>query len=153
MLSALLAQVQQASTMQLWGAFGFGAILGWYLYYINRYRSGDIHVTDLVTVVGVLGGTGILAVFPEKTDLFGTYGVGLFIGFFGYFATLLILVWISPNFDRDFFLDGRARLPDGTMGYPPDRQRAMIVRAELVEEGETREVSRRRGRPRGRGLR
>ncbi len=65
----------------------------------------------LVTVIGVLGGGGILALFPAKTDLFGAYGIGLCIGFFGYFLVLLILVLISKNFTMDWFLDGRRKKP------------------------------------------
>ena len=34
----------QASALQLLGAGGFGAILGWYLYFINRYRSADVRM-------------------------------------------------------------------------------------------------------------
>ena len=33
-----------ASTLQLIGAGCFGAILGWYLYFINRYRNGPVEV-------------------------------------------------------------------------------------------------------------
>lgn len=113
MLSTVLAQVPQASTLQLWGAGAFGAIIGWYVYYVNRYRKADVQLSDLVSVVGVLGGGAILAIFPARTDLFGAYGIGLFAGFFGYLFVLAILVAASKNFDRDYFLDGRRkRLPD-----------------------------------------
>ena len=60
-------------------------------------------------MLGVIGGGAILALFPARSDLFGAYGIGLFIGFFGYFVTLLSLVNKSPNFDRDWFLDGRRK--------------------------------------------
>ena len=33
------------------GAAGFGAIIGWYVYYINRYRKGDVQFSDLTTLV------------------------------------------------------------------------------------------------------
>ncbi|RMH68028.1 MAG: hypothetical protein D6685_02870 [Bacteroidetes bacterium] len=102
-----------ASTIQLLGAGGFGALIGWYVYYINRYRQGDVQLSDLVTLVGILGGGSILALFPARSDLFGAYGIGLFLGFFGYFLTLVAMVWRSPNFDRDWFLDGR-RIKPGT---------------------------------------
>ena len=45
--------------------------------------------------------------FPAKTSLFGAYGVGLATGFFLYFIVLNVLVAISPNFNVDWFLDGR----------------------------------------------
>jgi hypothetical protein len=104
-------ETQAASTIQLLGAGGFGALIGWYVYYINRYRKADVQLNDLVTLVGVLGGGAILALFPARTDLFGAYGIGLFIGFFGYFIVLSILVRISANFDTDWFLDGRRKRP------------------------------------------
>lgn len=109
---------EDASFLQLLGAGGFGALLGWFLYFTNRYRSGEVQLTDLVTVIGALGGAAILTLFPAKTDLFGAYGIGLFCGFFGYFATLLILVWISPSFDREWFLDGRRKQPSADQVIP-----------------------------------
>ncbi len=108
--------VQQAAetvtSLQLWGAFCFGLIIGWNVYYINRYRKNDVQLSDLVTLVGIIGGGAILALFPAKTDLFGAYGVGLAAGFFLYFIMLIIWVSISRNFDIDWFLDGRRKLPD-----------------------------------------
>lgn len=95
--------------VQLLGAAGFGAIIGWYVYYINRYRKADIQLSDLVTLIGVIGGGAILALFPSGSDLFGAYGIGLFAGFFAYFLVLVILVSISRNFDIDWFLDGRRK--------------------------------------------
>jgi len=109
---------QTASTIQLIGAACFGAIIGWYVYYINRYRKGDVQLSDLVTVIGAIGGGAVLALFPAKTDLFGAYGIGLAIGFFGYFVVLIFLVGISKNFESDWFLDGRRKMPDGTVLVP-----------------------------------
>ena len=96
-----------ASNIQLFGAAGFGAIIGWYVYYINRHRKSDVQFSDLTTVIGIIGGGGIISLFPTGTDLFGAYGIGLFFGFFGYFTSLLILVNISPDFSASWFLDGR----------------------------------------------
>lgn len=95
--------------LQLIGAAAFGALVGWFVYYINRYRTGGVQFSDLVTLIGILGGAAILAIFPSATDLFGAYGVGLAIGFFGYFVVLLVLVSQSDNFDWDWFLDGRRK--------------------------------------------
>src|SRR5215831_14466620 len=100
-----------ATTLQLWGAGSFGVLIGWYVYYINRYRKGDVQMTDLVTLIGVIGGGAVVALFPAKTDLFGAYGIGLGAGFFGYFLVLCVLVTVSKNFDVDFFLDGRRKKP------------------------------------------
>ena len=98
------------------GAFGFGAIIGWYVYYVNRYRRGEIQFSDITTLVGVIGGAGILKLFAPQ-ELFGAYGLGLFVGFFGYLIVLAIMVRVSSNFSVDFFLDGRRKqlAPDETI--------------------------------------
>jgi len=107
-----------ASALQIWGAGAFGLLIGWYIYYINRHRKGDVQLGDLVTLIGVLGGGAILAIFPAKTDLFGAYGIGLAAGFFLYFLVLIVLVAISRNFNFDWFLDGRSKGPDGRVVVP-----------------------------------
>jgi hypothetical protein len=98
-----------ATTLQLLGAGGIGIIIGWHVYMINRYRKGDVQLSDLVTLLGILGGGAITALFPARTDLFGAYGIGLFCGFFAYFIMLIFLVGKSDNFDSDWFLDGRRK--------------------------------------------
>jgi len=110
----MAVETVQVTLIQILGAIGFGALVGWYVYMINRYRKSEVQLTDLVTLVGVIGGATILAIFPASTDLFGAYGIGLAIGFFGYFLVLLALVSHSPHFDSDWFLDGRrANVQDG----------------------------------------
>lgn len=108
---------QEATRLQIFGAAGFGTIIGWLVYYINRYRTGDVQFSDLATVIGIIGGGAILTLFPEGTDLFGGYGIGLFVGFFSYFIYLNVQVRISKNFTVDWFLDGRSKkLADDEMG-------------------------------------
>jgi hypothetical protein len=116
-----------ASELQKIGAGSFGALIGWYVYYINRYRKADVQLTDLVTLIGVIGGTAVLALFPAKSDLFGAYGVGLGIGFFGYFLVLIVLVGVSKKFTADWFLDGRRKKLDENEWIPSgqERDRAM----------------------------
>lgn len=128
---------QAATELQLAGAAGFGALIGWYVYYINRYRKSDVQLSDLVTLIGILGGGSILALFPARTDLFGAYGVGLFIGFFGYFIVLLIMVGISKNFSVDWFLDNRRKMPAADEIIPEGS--GVTVRAMAAgEEGKDR---------------
>jgi hypothetical protein len=118
--------VEKASDMQLRGAFAFGLVLGWYLYFLNRYRK-EITLADLTTVVGAIGGAAVLALFPAESDLFGAYGLGLAVGFFGYFLVLVVLALRSRNFGIDYLIDGRRTLPDGTTGYGPGVDRPMAA--------------------------
>jgi hypothetical protein len=110
--------MNEASQLQIIGSMCFGALIGWYVYYINRYRKNDVQLGDLVTLIGVLGGSAVLSLFPSSTDLFGAYGIGLAIGFFGYFLALIGNVALSRNFDVDWFLDGRRTLPNGEVYVP-----------------------------------
>jgi hypothetical protein len=106
------------------GAFSFGAVIGWYVYYINRYRK-DASAGDITTLVSALGGAAVTGVFKDK-QLFGAYSIGLGVGFFGYFALLLLLVKLSKKFNLDFFLDGRhLKLEEGEERGPD--QRPMLV--------------------------
>lgn len=98
-----------ATIIQMIGSGAFGAIIGWYVYMINRYRKDDVQFSDLATVIGILGGGAILALFPAQTDMFGAYGIGLFVGFFAYLIVLSWQVSKSSNFTIDWFLDGRRR--------------------------------------------
>src|SRR4026207_323779 len=105
--------------IELLGAAAFGALIGWGVYYLNRYRKSDVQFSDLTTVIGILGGAAVLKLFPSATPLFGAYGIGLFLGFFGYFLSLLLLIHSSDNFSADFLLDGRRRDLTGTGYYIP----------------------------------
>ena len=97
-----------ATMLQKIGAGAFGAVVGWYVYYINRWRKDDVQLSDIVTLLGAIGGAAVLALFPTKSDLFGAYGIGLATGFFLYFFVLVILVNKAPGFSSAWFLDGRA---------------------------------------------
>jgi len=102
-----MSVIASISVVQGLGAGVFGAVIGWFTYYVNRYRSDGVKLLDISTLIGALGGGAILTLFPEKTDLFGAYGIGLGVGFFGYFLSLLALVLASPTFTVDWLLDGR----------------------------------------------
>jgi hypothetical protein len=115
----MITQSVHATLLQILGAGGFGLVMGWYVYYINRYRKTTVQLSDLVTLISALGGAGILALFPARTDLFGAYGIGICLGFFSYFAVLLMLVRMSKNFDIDWFLDGRRKRAIEPYFVPP----------------------------------
>jgi hypothetical protein len=73
--------LSDASIIQLAGAFCFGAIIGWYVYIINRHHKDGMQLTHLIALIGVIGGGATMALFPVSTDLFGAYGIGLGFGF------------------------------------------------------------------------
>jgi hypothetical protein len=104
------------------GAVAFGAVIGWFLYFINRYRKGDVSIGDITTVIGAIGGAAVLSLFSKESDLFGAYGIGLAAGFFGYFLSLIFLVSNSNAFTTDWFLDGRRPDPPAGWGFGADNR-------------------------------
>lgn len=122
------------SWLQVLGAGGFGCIIGWYIYYINRYRKGDVQFSDIVTLVGAIGGSAVLALFESGSVLFGAYGIGLFVGFFSYFLLLLVWVHLSENFDTDWFLDGRRRQVQAGWEIPEGWRRAVSAGMEAASK-------------------
>jgi hypothetical protein len=127
--SAQPAVETAAKTIQLIGAGAFGAVVGWYVYYINRWRKDDVQLSDVVTLLGAIGGAAVLALFPAKSDLFGAYGIGLAAGFFLYFFILVVLVNKAPGFTAGWFLDGRA--PKLAANETTSGGRAMARRDEI----------------------
>ena len=109
------------------GALAFGLVIGWFLYLVNRYRRGDVQLGDITTVVGAIGGAAVTSLFPDSGSLFGAYGVGLAIGFFGYFLVLVGMVSVSRNFDVDFFLDGRRRKVTADKFIPGEHRQSSLA--------------------------
>lgn len=131
--------VQATSTIQLVGALAFGMIIGWYVYYINRYREGDVQFSDLITVIGIIGGGAVLSLFEARTDLFGAYGIGLAVGFFGYLLVLVFMVRASAYFDVNWFLDGR-RLPDDRYVVPLEQRKTFAAMSASSRGSSTTQV-------------
>ena len=102
------------------GAGCFGLIIGWFVYYINRHRTDAIRFHDIAGLIGAVGGGAVLALFPAGSQMFGAYGIGLLVGFFGYLVVLAALVRHSPNFDPDYFIDGRRVEPTPNQRIPHD---------------------------------
>ncbi len=67
------------------GAVFFGLTIGWIAYRILRQQFGAPWISDLIALLGIIAGATSLALFRDGV-IFGWYAVGLFIGFFGYFA-------------------------------------------------------------------
>ncbi|MFD9127450.1 hypothetical protein [Kitasatospora sp. NPDC059571] len=77
----------QTSVFGLIGAGAFGLVIGWIAYRTLRRAADGSRIADLVTVVAALGGGAVInGRFPDP-DLFAGYGIGLAVGFFGYFVT------------------------------------------------------------------
>ena len=98
-------------------------------YLEENLAAADVQLSDIVTLVGAIGGGAVLALFPAKSVLFGAYGIGLFIGFFGYLIVLVVLVKISDNFGVDYFLDGRRK------ALAQDQERPGGARPQTAMEG------------------
>lgn len=72
------------------GAIFFGFAIGWIAYRMLRLRASAAALSDFFTILGVLGGAAVIALFKSDV-LFGLYAVGLVIGFFAYLAVGLML--------------------------------------------------------------
>lgn len=123
------------------GTMCFGFVLGWMLYFVNRYRK-DVSLADLGTIVTALAGATILSLINvEETGnatLVGAYGMGIFLGFMAYGFTLYRIVKAYPEaYDTLWFVDGR-RKGQGDTGYrmpePSDEiNRPMSVETHTVK--------------------
>jgi len=69
----------------------FGAVIGWIAYRTLRRNTKATTLTDLVTVIAALGGGVVINTKFAEPDLFASYGIGLFAGFFGYFVVALLV--------------------------------------------------------------
>jgi hypothetical protein len=110
-----------ATVFQLVGAACFGAVVGWFIYYLNRYRT-DVKFADLATLIAAIGAGSVLTLFPAKTDLFAAYAVGLAGGFFAYFVVLIVMVSISKDSTVDWFINptpgNRPMVEEGGINKP-----------------------------------
>jgi hypothetical protein len=76
-------------TLELCGAICFGVVVGWICYRTLRRSTNPTKLSDLTTIVGVIGGGAVTALF-KTTDLFAGYSIGLAIGFFLYLIVGLL---------------------------------------------------------------
>ena len=83
--------------MPEWGAFCFGAVIGWVTYFTMRYSQAHA-LSDIAVVIGAIGGAAVLALFPAQSVPFGAYGVGLAVGFFAYVLILIIATLSTAGF-------------------------------------------------------
>jgi hypothetical protein len=76
-------------SLVLVGAGCFGLVVGWICYRTLRRREDTAKLSDLATVVGAVGGGAITALFKTE-EVFGSYAIGLAIGFFPYLIINLV---------------------------------------------------------------
>lgn len=72
------------------GAILFGLLVRWLDYWILRLRAGAFVLSELLALLGVLGGAAVMSLFISDV-LFGRYAIGLVLGFGAYFAVGLLL--------------------------------------------------------------
>lgn len=87
------------------GAAAFGAVVGWLTYRIVRRSSESSGISDLVTVIAALGGGVVVDTRFAKAELFAAYGLGLAVGFFGYFVAGLLIERSERGLSADRTLD------------------------------------------------
>lgn len=82
--------------MPVIGALAFGVVTGWVTYRtLRRVKSEGL--SDIATVVGIVGGAAITGLFPAGGEAFGAYGIGLAAGFFFYLIVSLFVAARSTN--------------------------------------------------------
>lgn len=64
--------------------FAFGLIIGYLSWF--AFRPGEtpetVPIQKIATLIAVIGGATVLALFPAGSTLFDNYGIGLAVGFF-----------------------------------------------------------------------
>ena len=80
------------------GAACFGLVIGWITYRTLRRREGAAVLSDIATVIGVVGGAAVTTLFKNDV-VFSSYCIGLAIGFFSYFF-IGLFVFSKDKVDR-----------------------------------------------------
>jgi hypothetical protein len=65
------------------GAGAFGLVVGWITYRTLRRKDGT-GLSDIATVLGVIGGATVTGLFPREGGAFSCYAIGVAVGFFAY---------------------------------------------------------------------
>ncbi len=105
MFTALLGQNAPVPTwlplwMQEWlpliGAMMFGAVVGWMAHFV-LHRAARPDVKWLASMIAVIGGGAVTALFEPRSLLFGSYCIGLALAFF---ARAGLIRWQLPSQER-----------------------------------------------------
>jgi hypothetical protein len=66
-------------------------VVGWVTYRTLRRQEGVTALSDIATVIAAVGGGAVTAIFKSE-DLFGSYSIGLLVGFGVYYILGLIFL-------------------------------------------------------------
>ena len=99
---------------------------------INRDRKGDVQLSDLAALIGVIGGNAVLALFDREGVFSGLTVLALPLDFLPHLIPI-VMVSRSNNFNNDWFLDGRRKKPAEDYVVPPGT--AETIRPMGVEGG------------------
>ena len=83
------------------GAIAFGLVIGWVTYRTLRRNTEAVALSDIATVIGAVGGAAVTTLFQDDTKMFGSYSIGLAVGFFGYFVVGLVAKDKAPDWMLD----------------------------------------------------
>ena len=82
------------------GALCFGLVIGWVAYRTLRRSGETVALSDIATVIGAVGGAAVTGLFKDQA-LFGTYCIGLALGFFLYLivavTALKDVTWLGSD--------------------------------------------------------
>jgi hypothetical protein len=78
------------------GAFCFGLVIGWITYRTVR-RTKTTGLSDIASVIGAVGGAAVVSLFPQETDAFNAYCIGLAIGFFAYLIVAGLIEYLGGS--------------------------------------------------------
>jgi len=89
------------------GAFWFGLVVGFITYRTLRHKSSS-GLSDIASVIGAIGGTAVLKLFPSGTASFDEYSAGLAVGFFVYLAISIIIAGLFARIEGSAAKGGQA---------------------------------------------
>jgi hypothetical protein len=82
------------------GATCFGAVVGWMANHVLE-RATQVDIKWLGSMVGVLGGGAITALFPQASQMFAGYCIGLAGAFFLRVFFLPVARWVGAIFVQE----------------------------------------------------
>jgi hypothetical protein len=79
----LIQQKEMHMNLVQIGSLCFGLVIGWVTYRTLRRSGETVALSNIATVIGAVGGAAVTGLFDDP-EVFATYSIGLFAGFFLY---------------------------------------------------------------------